>query len=339
MKLIYIAQEDWEKDYVSDKLAAAGWETDFYKAGDEKALAGDPHAEALSIFITTKIGAAELDRFPNLKLIATRSTGFDHIDLAETQKRGITVTTVPSYGVNTVAEFAFALILALSRRICEASERVRATGSFSQEGLRGFDLAGKTIGVVGTGHIGVHAIQMAKGFAMNVLAFDAFQKEGLDKELGFTYVPFKELLNKSDIVTLHVPYNPHTHHLINKDNIHEFKRGAYLINTARGAVVETEALVQGLMDKTLAGAGLDVLEEEGDMQDEARLFSLPHPQEEELKTALANHYLIDHPRVLVTAHIAFDTQEAVERILDTAVENITSFGKGTPQNVLEPKKA
>lgn len=338
MKLVYIAQEDWEKDYLKDKLAAAGWDTVFFSASDETALAGDADAEALSIFITTKIGAAELDKFPNLKLIATRSTGFDHIDLAETEKRGITVCTVPSYGVHTVAEFAFALILALSRRICDAYDRVRESGSFSQEGLRGFDLRDKTIGVIGTGHIGVHAIRMANGFAMNVLAFDPFQKEGLDKELGFTYVPFKELLNKSDIVTIHVPYNPHTHHLINKDNIHEFKKGAYLINTARGAVVETEALVAGLVDKTLAGAGLDVLEEEGDMQDEERLFSLPHPQEEEMKTILANHYLIDHPRVIVTGHIAFDSQEAVERILDTSLENIDAFGKGTPKNVLEPKK-
>lgn len=338
MKLIYIAQEDWEQDYLKDKLAAAGWEVGFRVTSDADALSGDQEAEALSIFITEHIGAAEMDNFPKLKLIATRSTGFDHIDLAEAQKRGITVCTVPSYGVHTVAEFAFALILTLSRRVYDAYDRVRESGSFSQKGLRGFDLLGKTIGVVGTGHIGVYAIKMAKGFAMNVLAFDPFQKEGLDKELGFTYVPLNELLNKSDIVTLHVPYNPHTHHLINKDNIHEFKKGAYLINTARGAVVDTEALVGGLMDKTLAGAGLDVLEEEGDMQDEARLFSLPHPQEEELKTMLANHYLIDHPRVIITGHIAFDTQEAVERILDTNVENLVTFIKGNPQNVLEPKK-
>lgn len=338
MKLIYIAQEEWEQDYLKDKLTEAGWETDFYIAGDERALSGDTEAEALSIFITTHIGTAEMDKFPNLKLIATRSTGFDHIDIDEAQKRGITVCTVPSYGVHTVAEFAFALILSLSRNICDAYGRVRETGSFSQKGLRGFDLLGKTIGVVGTGHIGMFAIQMAKGFSMNVLAFDAFPKEGLDKELGFTYVPFNELLNKSDIVTLHVPYNPHTHHLINKDNIHEFKKGAYLINTARGAVVDTEALVEGFMDKTLAGAGLDVLEEEGDMQDETRLFSLPHPQEEELKITLANHYLINHPRVIMTGHIAFDTQEAVERILNTNYENLATFAKGAPKNVLEQKK-
>jgi len=336
MKLVYIAEEEWEQEYLEERLSEAGYETEFLISKDGE-LEGDADAEALSIFITTHIGAKELDKFPNLKIIATRSTGFDHIDLVEAKKRGILVCTVPSYGVNTVAEFAFALVLALSRRIYDAYKRVSSTGSFSQEGLRGFDLSGKTIGVVGTGHIGVHAIQMAKGFAMNVIAFDAFPKEGLDKELGFTYVPLNELLNKSDIVTLHVPYNPQTHHLINKDNIHEFKKGAYLINTARGAVVETEALVIALQENVLAGAGLDVLEEEGDMQNEARLFSLPHPREEELKTILANHYLIDHPRVIVTAHIAFNSQEAVERILDTSAENLTAFAKGTSQNTIEPK--
>ncbi len=337
MKLIYIAQEAWEEEFMTPKLRDAGFEVELRNTADENALDGDEQAEALSVFITEHIGADELDRFPKLKMIATRSTGFDHIDLTETTKRGITVSTVPFYGANTVAEFAFALILTLSRRVYDAYDRVRETGSFSQSGLRGFDLLGKTIGVVGTGHIGVHAIKMAKGFSMNVLAFDAFQKDGLDKEMGFTYVPFNELLNKSDIVTLHVPYNPHTHHLINKDNIHEFKKGAYLINTARGAVVETEALVAGLADKTLAGAGLDVLEEEGDMQDDERLFSLPHPQEEELRTTLANHYFIDHPRVVVTGHIAFDSQEALERILNTTVENLSAFVAGKPENVVKPK--
>lgn len=338
MKLIYIAQEDWEEKHVKEALTQAGWETEFRMADSDTVLSGDTEAQALSVFISTQITAEVLDRFPKLQIIATRSTGFDHIDMEETTKRGIVVSTVPSYGVNTVAEFAFALILSLSRRTYEAYDRVHRTCSFSQKGLRGFDLEGKTIGIVGTGHIGMKAIQMAKGFSMNVLAFDAFPKEGLDTELGFTYVPLNELLNRSDIVTLHVPYNPHTHHLINKDNVHEFKKGAYLINTARGAVVETDALVIALQDKTLAGAGLDVLEEEGDMQDEARLFSLVHPREKELKTVLANHYLIDHPRVIVTAHIAFDSTEAVERILDTTTENLTAFAKGTPQNIITPKK-
>ncbi len=337
MKLIYIAQEAWEEKFMAQKLHDAGLEVEFRNAIDENVLVGDEQAEALSIFITEHIGAEELDRFPKLKMIATRSTGFDHIDLVETTKRGITVSTVPFYGANTVAEFAFALILALSRRICEAHERVQETGSFSQKGLRGFDLLGKTIGVVGTGHIGVHAIEIAKGFSMNVLAFDAYPNEELSKKYGFTYVSLEDLLSKSDIVTLHVPYNPHTHHLINMENIGNFKKGAYLINTARGAVVETDALVSALKNNILAGAGIDVLEEEGDMQDEERLFSAEHPREEELKTVLENHYLIEHSRVIVTGHIAFDSQEAIERILNTTAENLSAFVAGKPENIVKSK--
>jgi D-lactate dehydrogenase len=272
-------------------------------------------------------------RFPSLKLIATRSTGYDHIDLAAAKARGISVANVPFYGENTVAEFAFALILSLSRRIPEAREHT-TRGSFSPTGLRGFDLAGKTLGVVGVGHIGAHMIRMAQGFDMKVVGFDPYPNAELAHTLNFTYASLTDLLAASDVITLHVPYNEHTHHLINKGNISAVKKGAYLINTARGAVVETEALVEALRSGTLAGAGLDVLEEEGDMADEMKLLTSPHPKEEELKIALENHYLITHPRVIVTPHCAFNTAEAVRRILDTTISNIDAFGKSAPTNLV-----
>ena len=294
----------------------------------------DPDATALCTFIESHIGEAELDRFPALKLIATRSTGYDHIDLVATKARGITVVNVPSYGEHTVAEFTFALILALSRRIIDADERVRETGTFSPAGLRGFDLAGKTIGIVGTGHIGAHAIRMAQGFGMKVLGFDVYPNTELARTLNFTYAPLKELCATSDIVTLHVPYNEHTHHLINRENISTFKKGAYLINTSRGAVVETQALIEALKSGTLAGAGLDVLEEEGELKDETAFLTAPHPNEEGLKIALENHYLISHPRVIVTPHLAFNTTEAIERILDTTIENMRHFAEGAPTNAI-----
>ncbi|MDP2651950.1 MAG: NAD(P)-dependent oxidoreductase, partial [bacterium] len=305
----------------------------------EKSLAESPEvsdseAEALCTFVESPIGETEIARFPSLKLIATRSTGFDHIDLKATAARSIAVANVPFYGENTVAEFAFALLLALSRRVIDADERVRETGAFSHEGLRGFDLAGKTLGVVGCGHIGVHMIKMANGFGMKVLGFDVHQDPALAQKLNFTYASLDDLLAQSDIITIHVPYNEHTHHLINKENIMKMKKGAYLINTARGAVVETEALVEALKSGIIAGAGLDVLEEEGDMNDELALFANPHPREAELKTVLENHYLIDHPRVIVTPHTAFNTTEAVERILDTTIENIRAFSSGSPTNLV-----
>ncbi|MFI5260651.1 MAG: NAD(P)-dependent oxidoreductase [Candidatus Paceibacteria bacterium] len=331
MKIHYFSGEDWEEAFVTAKLT--GDEIIFHTGS----IAAEPDltdaaAEALCVFIDSKIGEAELNRFPAVKLIATRSTGFDHIDLAATKARGITVVSVPSYGENTVAEFAFALILSLSRRVPEAQALVKS-GSFSPSSLRGFDLAGKTIGVIGCGHIGMHVISMANGFGMHVVVFDMHPDAETAKKYNCTFVSLDELFATSDIISLHVPYNEHTHHLINKENIGSIKKGAYLINTARGAVVDTEALVEALQNGTLAGAGLDVLEEEGDMIDETSLLSAAHPNEESLKVMLANHYLVNHPRVIVTPHVAFNTIEAIERIVSTTVENIQNFAKGTPSNV------
>lgn len=332
MNIHYFSGEAWEEEYVRAKLPD---ETIAFHEGPLAALPelADPQAEALCVFIESKISEAEMRRFPALKLIATRSTGFDHIDLAAAKARGIAVANVPFYGENTVAEFAFALLLALSRRVIDADERVRA-GAFSPAGLRGFDLAGKTLGVIGTGHIGAHVIRMAKGFGMKVLGFDAFPNAELSHTLDFSYVPLSELLASSDVITLHVPYNEHTHHLINLGNIADIKKGAYLVNTARGAVVETDALVEALQKNILAGAALDVLEEEGDLNEEAALLTAPHPNEGSIKIALENHYLIEHPRVIVTPHLAFNTREAVERILDTTIENIKGFAGGAPTNIV-----
>src|SRR3989344_4965637 len=254
MRIHYFAGEAWEEGYVKARLPNE--EITFH----EGSLATfpeltDPEAEVLCTFIESHIGEEEMKRFPSLKLIATRSTGFDHIDLTATKARGITVVNVPFYGENTVAEFTFALLLALSRRIIDADERVR-DGAFSPTGLRGFDLADKTLGVVGCGHIGAHIIRMANGFGMKVIGFDAFPNADLSRTLNFTYVSLQELLAQSDITTLHVPYNKNTHHLINRENIGMIKKGAYLINTSRGAVVETDALVEGLRSGIIAGAAL-----------------------------------------------------------------------------------
>ncbi len=330
MKIHYFSGEPWEEEYVKAKLT--GHDIVFHEGsvGAHPELT-DPDAEVLCNFIESKIGEAELTRFPGLKLIATRSTGYDHIDLAAAKARGVTVANVPFYGENTVAEFAFALLLALSRRVIDADERVRG-GTFSPAGLRGFDLAGKTIGVIGTGHIGAHLIHMAQGFGMKVIAFDIKPNPDLSHILNFPYVSLTELLSTSDIISLHVPYNKETYHLINRDNIKDIKKGAYIINTARGAVVETDALVEALRSGLVAGAGLDVLEEEGDLADETSFLTSPHPKEAELRTVLENHYLINHPRVIVTPHLAFNTTEAVMRILDTTIENIQNFATGSPMH-------
>ena len=175
---------------------------------------------------------------------------------------------------------------------------------------------------------------MAQGFGMKVIACDPYPNTELARTLHFNYVPLGDLLAASDIVTIHVPYNKQTHHLINKENIGNIKKGAYIINTARGAVMETQALIEALESERVAGAGLDVLEEEGQLAEEAALLTAPHPNEEGLKMVLENHYLIRHPRVIVTPHLAFNTTEAVERILDTTIENIENFRAGLPTNIV-----
>lgn len=289
--------------------------------------------EIASGFIYSRFPKEILEKLPNLKFIATQSTGFDHIDLDYCRKKGIGVANVPAYGDNTVAEHTFALILALSRRLPECWERVRR-GEFTPEGLTGFDLAGKTLGVVGTGKIGRHVIRIARGLAMRVLATDVSPDPKLAGELGFTYVDFEELLSQSDIVTLHVPLVKETTHFLNEKTIGLMKRGALIINTARGGLIDTNALYEALESGQLGGAGLDVLEEEGFLQEERELLFKDEKYRADLKTVLQNHRLANHPRVVMTPHNAFNSREALDRILQTTIANVAGYLAGQPVNLV-----
>jgi len=288
--------------------------------------------EVLMVFITSRLTPQLLVTMPNLKLIVTRSTGFDHIDLDYCEHHGIVVTNVPSYGENTVAEHAFALILSLSRNIHKSYLRTTRE-DYRIEGLKGFDLRGKTIGVVGAGKIGLHLIKMARGFDMNVLAYDVNRNDFLADVLGFKYVSLEELLKHSDIISLHVPENKFTHHLINRQNIYLIKKGALLINTARGGIVETEALIEALDKKILAGAGLDVIEGENLIMEEKQL-AYDKETAREMMSLVKNHILLSKDNVIFTPHIAFYSEEAVERIMEVSVENVKAFIQGQPQNVV-----
>lgn len=288
--------------------------------------------DGIGVFVFSSVTAKILEQFHKLKFIAALSTGYDHINLAACTAKGVTVANVPTYGENTVAEHTFALILTLSRKIAESVERTRR-GDFSLAGLRGFDLKGKTIGIIGGGHIGMNVMKIAKGFGMNVLVYDTHADPYVAEREGFRYAPeLNGLLANADIVTLHVPYNTHTHHLLNIENIDHIKKGALLINTARGALVQTDALLYALREGILSGAGLDVLEEENALRDEQKLG--PIPQECDLKTLIGDHALLNHPKVLITPHNAFNSREALQRILDTTVENFKAFFAGKPQNVV-----
>lgn len=329
--IVFFEVTTWEKAYLRKRLKP--YSLIFFDGPiSSESLLEISHAEILSVFIYSKVDAQVLDRMPALKLIATRSTGFDHLDLHECKARGITVSNVPFYGENTVAEHAFALLLSISRNIHKSYLRMQRN-DFSIEGLTGFDLKGKTLGVVGGGNIGLHVVRIAKGFGMNVLVYDVRRQPFLAEVLDFEYVSLEDLLRSSDIVSLHVPYNKHTHHLINLKNIRHFKKGAILINTARGAVVDTDALLWGLESNVLGGAGLDVIEGEELIMEEKQLLH-DTSNLEKWRTLMLNHRIFSRDNVVFTPHNSFNSKEAMTRILDTTVQNIEAGLAGNFSNVV-----
>lgn len=334
-RVAFFETEDWEKQFIENSRIRELEPAVYSERLDETTVESAQEADIVSVFIYSDLHKPVLDKLPNLKLIATRSTGYDHIDLEECASRGITVSNVPYYGENTVAEHAFGLILSLSRKIYKAYLRTTRL-DFSLDGLMGFDLKGKTIGVVGAGRIGLHLVRIAKGFGMDVIVYDVRQEPLLAEVLGFTYVPFDELLQRSDVITLSVPLIPQTYHMINKDNIHLIKRGAILINTARGSIVETEALIAALNQGILSGAGLDVFEGEESIKEETAILVQRLPREK-MTEVLLGYALLHRDNVVITPHIAFYSEEALGRIMQTTEANIFGYLSGEPLNLLVPK--
>lgn len=332
MKIAIFETKPWEKKFFNKALK--GQNLVYVKEPlslENLALAAD--CEIISTFIASKVNSEVLNKLPGLKMIATRSTGFDHIDIKACAGKSVAVCNVPFYGENTVAEHAFALILTLSRNIHKSYLRT-TRGDYTIEGLKGFDLRGKTLGVVGAGHIGLHLIKMARGFDMNVLACDANRNDFQADVLGFKYASLEEVLKNSDIISLHVPDNAATHHLINKNNIKLIKKGAILINTARGGVVETGALIEALDKKILAGAGLDVIEGENLVMEEKQL-AFDKKTAEELLALAKDHILFSRDNVIFTPHIAFYSEEAIRRIMEVTADNIKSFIEKNLKNIVK----
>lgn len=320
--------EPWEIDELKKTFPGGVFSE---KHLDQAGPLGQP--EALIIFIYSPITAAALDTLPSLKMIATMSTGFDHVDLEACRRRGIFVSNVPSYGENTVAEHALALLLALTRKIVPSVNQTRH-GDFRLDGLRGVDLAGKTAGVIGTGKIGRRFIAMAKGLGMRVIAYDPRPNPAAAKELEFTYIDLDRLLTTSDVVSLHAPATPETFHLLNEQRLMLMKPAAFLVNTARGTLIDTQGLVKALEAGKLAGVGLDVLEEECVIREERELLSKVFQQQCDLRIAYADHLLLEHPKVIITPHNAFNSDEALRRILRTTIDNVKAFQAGKPINVV-----
>lgn len=313
-----------------------GIELTFLSDGfSEETVSEAQNAQIISVHVSSKITVELMQKLPALKMIAARSTGFDNIDLVAAKKRDIIVCNVPGYGANTVAEYAFMLMLAVSRRLLPSIEQVHS-GRIDHPELTGFDLKGKTLGVVGTGNIGRHTIRMGRGFEMKVVAFDPFENHDAALELGFSYASLNDLLASADVISLHAPYTKENHHLINRRAFAVMKPGAVIINTARGELIDTRALIEALTTGTLGGAGLDVVEGENLMQTEEELNLLSGPAiVRQMPFAIEQIILERLPNVILTPHNAFNSAEALSRIRLTSLNNINSFLAGSVQNQVD----
>ncbi|MFK3775560.1 2-hydroxyacid dehydrogenase [Pseudomonas sp. NPDC089406] len=282
--------------------------------------------EVVCAFINDELDAQVLQRLAEggTRLIALRSAGYNHVDLATARRLGLSVVRVPAYSPHAVAEHAVALILALNRRLHRAYNRTRE-GDFTLHGLTGFDLYGKTVGVVGTGQIGAAFARIMAGFGCQLLAYDPYPNPEL-LALGARYLELPELLRQAHIISLHCPLTEHTRHLINANSLAQLQPGAMLINTGRGALVDTPALIDALKSGQLGYLGLDVYEEEAQLFFEDR-SDLPLQDD-----VLAR--LLTFPNVIITAHQAFLTREALDAIASTTLCNITRWAAGNAQNLV-----
>ena len=276
--------------------------------------------QAICSFVNDHIDEAVMKKLNQLgiRLIALRCAGYNQVDINAASARGIKIVRVPAYSPEAVAEHAFALILTLARKTHKAYNRVREN-NFSLEGLTGFNIHGKTIGVIGTGAIGRAFCRIAKGFGCRVIAYDIHEDDEM-KQLGVSYLPLDEVFSTSHIISLHCPLTPETHHLINAASIGRMQDGVALINTGRGALIETKAVIKALKNKKIGNLGIDVYEQEENIF--FKNLSEEIMQDEQIAR------LMTFPNVLVTGHQAFLTKEALEQISKITLENITAYEKG-----------
>jgi D-lactate dehydrogenase len=332
MRIAFFSAKSYDRQSFDAANAVVGHEIEYFEerltAHTAPLAAGYP---AVCAFVNDDLGPAVVEHLAScgVRLIALRCAGFNHVDLCAAQRAGVAVARVPAYSPNAVAEHTIALMLALNRKIHRAYNRVRE-GNFSLEGLLGFDFAGKLIGVVGTGQIGTIVTRIVTGFGCCVLAHDLRPNPECER-LGALYVPLEELLRRSDVVTLHCPLTPETRHLIDARRLALMKPGVMLINTSRGALVDTRAAILALKSGRLGSLGIDVYEEESGLFFED----------------LSNRVILDDvftrlltlPNVLVTGHQAFFTAEALAAIAKVTLENVTAFETGTGTLHLVPHSA
>jgi len=277
--------------------------------------------QAICIFVSDKTTAAVLNKlfFLGINFIALRSAGYNHVDLIEAKKLNIKLARVPEYSPYSIAEHAIALMLALNRQLIHAHNRINEN-NFSLDGLTGFDMHGKTVGVIGTGKIGSQVARIMYGFGCKILTFDTMENEVLKKDFGATYIDLKSLCNEADIISLHLPLNKQTKHIINKESISWMKKGVMLINTSRGGLVDTVAVVDALKFGHVGYFGIDVYEEE------EGLFFEDHSLDILQDDVVAR--LMTFRNVLITSHQAFLTDTALKNISATTIHNLDCFEQG-----------
>jgi len=300
---------------------------------DENTVITEEMAESnvLSCFTFSRVSADVLKKFPNLKLIALRCVGFDHIDIDYCKENGISVVNSLGYGNVTVAEFAFALIFDVMRKTARAYMNLK-NEHLDRDIYTGFELFGSTIGIIGTGAIGAQAVRIARGVGMNVLAYDIYPKKELEEKYQVKYVELDELLKNSDVISLHAPLTEDNFHLINEEKINLMKKTAVIVNTARGELIDTKALYEALVEDRIFGAGLDVLESENMITQPDKKWDFDYLTDEVVKQTMVNERLLKLRNVVVTPHIAYNTTQAQDRILKITVDNINSFFEGTIKN-------
>ena len=320
MKIAFFSTKSYDRESF-EKYNNQGYQLAFYKAQlNDQTVNLTSGYQAICVFVNDRVNAMIIKKLHKngVQIIALRCAGFNNVDLQAAAEVGIKVVRVPAYSPMAVAEHAVALIMTLNRKTHKAYNRVRE-GNFAADRLTGFNLFGKTVGVIGTGKIGEAFCQIMLGFGCKVLAYDIYENEKL-KLKGIEYLPFEEVLKQSNIVSLHCPLNDHTHHIMNKTTFSKMKKGAMLINTSRGGLVDTKAVIKALKKGKIGYLGIDVYEEEEELffQDLS----------EQIITDDQIMRLMAFPNVLVTAHQGFLTNEALENIATITLENITNFEKG-----------
>lgn len=321
MKVAFFSTKSYDKEYFDRVNSDGHHQFTYFEAAlnpATAALAKDHNAVCL--FVNDKADKESLEQLSanNIKLIVLRCAGFNNVDLEAAHKKNIRIARVPAYSPEAVAEHAVALILTLNRKTHKAYNRIRE-GNFSLEKLIGYNLHGKNAGVVGTGKIGQAFCRIMLGFGCKILAYDKFPSEEMMKA-GVLYCSLDELLSQSDIISLHCPLLPETHHLINKQSFSKMKKGVMLINTSRGAVIDTAAAIEALKNEQLGYFGIDVYEQE------EKLFFRDLSERIIADDMISR--LISFPNVLITSHQGFFTKEALEQIATVTLKNLNDFEKG-----------